>query len=117
MTGHDAILKLRRAGFAPACIWVDDQLHPYANDGTTVCLAPTDVPEMQDWRFCKGIPVLVSAESKDRLHRIAASVGEHASRVIANLVEIDNTQRDWLGRPKVAVTAITDTKGKFTWQK
>lgn len=117
MTGQDAILKLRRAGFAPTCIWVDDYIHPYAGEGTVVCLHPNDIPEMQDWRFCKGIPVLASSSDKDRLARIAAAAGEYASRVIASLTETDSAQRDWLGRTKVNVAAITDTKKEFMWPK
>lgn len=115
MTGHDAILKLRRSGLAPAAVWVDDYTHPYAENGT-VCLSPADVPEQQDWRFAVGLPVLVASHHPERLRRIAESVGEYASRVICNL--LTNTERrDWQGRPDVSVIAITDTKQELTWQK
>lgn len=116
MTGHDAILKLRRAGLAPAAVWVDDYIHPYAENGT-VCLSPADVPEQQDWRFAVGLLVLVASHHPERLRRIAASVGEYASRVISSLIEIDPHRCDWIGRPAVNVAAITDTKQEFTWPK
>lgn len=115
MTGQDAILKLRRAGLAPACIWVDDYIHPFA-EGGTVCLSPADVPEQQDWRFVVGLPVLVASHHPERLRRIAASVGEYASRVICNLLT-NTDRRDWRGRPVVSVITITDTKQELTWPK
>lgn len=116
MTGQDAILKLRRAGLAPACIWVDDYIHPYA-EGGTVCLHPADVPEQQDWRFVVGLPVLIASHQPERLSRIAAAIGEYASRVISNLIHTDAQQRDWHGRPVVHVISIADTNKEFTWQK
>lgn len=116
MTGHDQILTLRRAGLAPAAVWVDDYMHPYVENGT-VCLSPADVPEQQDWRFAVGLLVLVASQHPERLRRIAASVGEYASRVISSLIEIDMQRRDWTGRPVVHVNAITDTKQELTWPK
>lgn len=115
MTGQDAILKLRRAGLAPACIWVDDYIHPYA-EGGTVCLQPADVPEQQDWRFTIGLPVIVVSESPERLRRLIAAIGEYASRVIGSVIVIDGPA-DWLGRPAVTVTHITDTKQELAWPK
>lgn len=116
MTGQDDILKLRRAGLAPACIWVDDYPHQYAGLHS-VCLRPSDTPEQQDWRFAIGLPVIVSSDSPERLQRLTTAIGEYASRVIGSVCAIDTNDTDWLGRPAVTVTHITDTKQELTWPK
>ena len=43
MTGQDAIIKVRRQGYAPELVRVEDRQVRYP-DASTVMLAPADVP-------------------------------------------------------------------------
>lgn len=116
MTGHDLIISLRRRGYAPACIHIDDWQHHATEDGDTVCLSPADVPEQQDWRFVVGLPVIVAGEDAGRVARIAAACAKYAKRVVASTHAVDRTRLDWQGRPAVSLISIQDTAGAFTWQ-
>lgn len=116
MTGHDLIISLRRRGFAPACIHVDDWQHRAIEDGDTVCLSPADVPEQQDWRFVVGLPVIVAGDDPARVARIAAACGKFAKRVVASTHKVDRTHLDWQGCPTVSLISIHDTAGALTWQ-
>ena len=58
MTGQDQILALRRSGRAPVTVWLTDE-RGAPHDGSTVYVAPDDVPELFDLRFLVGLTVLV----------------------------------------------------------
>lgn len=91
MTGHDALLKLRRAGLKPACVWVLDDDEPtslrMARDWHTepntvaqkffahIQLAQTDIPESLDFRPLVGLQVhLRCARGKARARRVFNSL-------------------------------------------
>ena len=114
MTGQEKILALRRTGRSPRTVWVDD-FPGNASDGTSVSLAPQDVPEQQDWRFLVGLTVLVSGTCEARLFRIAAACGAFAKRVIVN-VHGTEPARGQYGLPISPLLKITDTDGVLTWQ-
>lgn len=116
MTGQDAIISLRRQGFAPAFVRVDDWQHDATDDGVTVSLSPADVPERQDWRFVVGLPVLVAGEDAGRIERIVKACGAYAKRVIASTFAVRPDVVDYRGGPVKHIVRITDTAGAFTWQ-
>lgn len=110
MTGHEQILKLRRAGRSPRTVWVNDFLCAVFG-GNSVAMAAADVPEQQDWRFVVGLTVVVSSQSPERMARITAACGQFASRVIANLHGAQPTPYGM----SYPILQITDTAGVFTW--
>lgn len=109
MNGHEAIISMRRNGFKPAYVWLQDSgLIPtdYA-----VTLAKTDIPEALDLRFLVGVTVLAESQDKDRLQRIASACRQaKASRVIASLSRRVDAYR-------TETVEITDTDEVMTWQK
>lgn len=78
MTGHDALLKLRRSGLKPACVWVLDDDEPasaqIARDWHTepnafaqklfahIRLVAADVPEALDLRCVVGLQVHLTCD-------------------------------------------------------
>ena len=111
MTGHDAILKVRRQGYAPDLIRIEDQPVRYP-DAATVVMAQSDVPELQDWRFTVGLTVIVTSTDADRAARIAASCAAFAKRVITNTL---TTKPNHWGHPVAVVGRIDDTQGLMIW--
>lgn len=109
MNGHEAIWKLRRDGFKPAYVWLQDSgLIPtdYA-----VTLGQTDIPEALDLRFLVGTTVLAESPDKARLLRIATACQQaKALRVIASL------HRN-VDKYRTETVSITDTDEVMTWQK
>lgn len=109
MNGHEAIWKLRRDGFKPAYVWLQDSgLLPteYA-----VTLAQVDIPEALDLRFLVGTTVLAESKDKARLLRIATACRQaKALRVIASLHRKVDAYR-------TETIEITDTDGVMTWPK
>lgn len=110
MTGHEHILALRRSGYRPACVWVDDMAHRWTDDGMTVSLSPSDTPELLDWRFLKGLTVVVAGTDAARVARIAQQCHAHAKRVLSTVFQ-------HAGGRMADVSALTDTEGVLTWQK
>lgn len=111
MTGQDAIIKVRRQGYAPELVRVEDRQVRYP-DASTVMLAPADVPELQDWRFTVGLTVIVTSFDAERAARIAASCSAFAKRVITNTL---TTKPNHWGHPVAVVGRIDDTQGLMTW--
>jgi hypothetical protein len=91
MTGHDALLKLRRAGRKPACVWVLDDDHPasaqiardwhlepnpYAGKVFAhIRLVDTDIPESLDFRPLIGLQVhMTCSRGPDRAKRVFDSL-------------------------------------------
>lgn len=87
MTGHEHILKMRRAGMAPACVWVMDDDTPYTVKVAAdwheqpnafaeklfahVRLIETDIPEALDLRFLVGLAVFFQCDrGVDRAKRV-----------------------------------------------
>ena len=112
MTGHEQILAMRRAGQSPRTVWIDDFASTL--DGSTVSLAPSDVPEQQDWRFLVGLTALVAAHDEARMVRIAAACKTFARRVIASLHSAEPVT-DAYGRRSFPILKITDTDEVLTW--
>lgn len=108
MNGHDAIINLRRNGFKPAFVWLQDALH--APTDNTVSLSPTDNPEALDLRFLVGTTVLAESANRERLGAmLKACMSAKAKRVITNLHQRDGYHFE--------VIETTDTDGVTTWQK
>lgn len=114
MTGHEAILKLRRSGKAPIGVWVDDFPAKHVSDGRSVSLAPGDVPELLDWRFVARLTVHVSGDDLERVRRIAAACGQYARRVVASVFA---PALDWRGERCMRVVQVLDSEGVFTWPR
>lgn len=108
MNGHEKILNMRRGGFKPAFVWLQDALH--APTDYAVTLAPTDNPESLDLRFLVGTTVMAESSSRERLGAmLKACMAAKAKRVITNL-----HQRDGM---RFEVIETTDTDGVTAWQK
>lgn len=105
MTGQDQILVLRRGGRAPVTVWLTDE-RGAPLDGSTVYVAPDDVPELLDLRFLVGLTVLVDGDTDARVDRLTrACVAAKARRVVGNTFRGDRIVR------------ITDTDGALTWHQ
>ncbi len=109
MTGQEQIVALRRNGYRPACVWVNDYPNHLASS-LTVSLSPAETPELQDWRFTKGLTVIVSGEDEGRVRRIEAQCQAFAARVLGTVFH-------HTGGRMADVLALTDTEGVMTWQK
>lgn len=87
MTGHDALLKLRRAGMKPACVWVLDEDGPEAAQAARdwikepnafaeklfahIQLTAADIPEALDFRPLVGLRVhMVCERGEARARRV-----------------------------------------------
>lgn len=107
MNGQQPIIAMRRKGFKPAFVWLQDT--GLAPTEYTVTLAKTDIPEALDLRFLVGVTVLAESHDRRRLERITDACKQaKALRVIASLHD---------GAPWFDTTEITDTDGVMTWQK
>jgi hypothetical protein len=102
MTGHDAILSMRREGRKPAYVWITDheQVAPHF---LTVRIQPADVPEQMDLRFLIGLTALIEGSDPVRAERLATVCRQVAKRVITTVSH---------GR---TVDSITDTEGTMQW--
>lgn len=112
MTGHDKLIELRRRGYAVDIVRIS--LDDTAPSLGSVVVAPTDVPERQDWRFAYALTAMVSGQDKARLERVAHALKPIARRVITNLYRWP--VRDSRGHPSVQLIETTDTDGVLTWQ-
>lgn len=109
MNGHDAILAMRRSGFKPTYVWLQDS--GLAPTDLAVTLAKTDNPEALDLRFLVGVTVLAESENRDRLASMLRACQEaKAKRVITTL----HAKKDSY---TVEIIETTDTDGVATWQK
>lgn len=109
MRGLDNILSLRRSGFKPAYVWLQDA--DIAPTDLSVTLAKTDNPDALDLRCFVGVTVLAESDDRGRLGRmLRACQAASAKRVITNLhKKIDDFTSE--------IIEITDTDGVATWQK
>lgn len=108
MNGHESIINLRRSGFKPAFVWLQDALQ--APNDCAVTLSPTDNPEALDLRFLVGTTVLAESANRKRLGAmLKACMDAKAKRVITNLHQRDGVQFE--------VIETTDTDKVMTWQK
>ena len=83
MIGHQPLVKMRRAGYVPASLWViDDDWFPWDFDRlwpdrlkglnhACIRIERSDTPETLDLRFAVGMRVLVEAlRGDDRARRL-----------------------------------------------
>ncbi len=109
MNGADKVFQLRRAGFKPAYVWLQDS--GLAPTDMAITLSNTDIPEALDLRCLVGVTVLAESKNRERLGRmLRACMGAKAKRVIANL-------HQQTGEYCFEVIETTDTDGVATWQK
>lgn len=112
MNGQDNIVGLRLSGIAPQYVWVIDRDSEPLDD-MTVHLLPTDVPELQDWRFTHGLTVLVEGPNANRVERISKACVRFALRIITSVYQEGD---DGLAPRKFETTSIRDSEGHCTWQ-
>lgn len=113
MNGHRELLTMRRAGFKPAFVFVND--FPCKTDWAKWGEYPTvsthgDTPELEDFRFLVGVTAVVAGFDGARIARIAKACEAHAARVIA-------TTSQKLTPYHCDVVCVTDTKKTLTWPK
>lgn len=102
MTGHEALLQMRRAGRKPACVWIADsdepifkamaadwhkEPNPFAHKlFAHIQILETDVPEYLDLRCVIGLPVhLELTRDEKRAKRLFKAVTEALpSQVLAS---------------------------------
>jgi hypothetical protein len=111
MTGQDNIIKVRRKGYSPELVRIEDHAVRYP-DASTVVMTPVDVPELQDWRFTVGLTVIVTSFETERAARISASCAAFAKRVITNTLAMKPNH--W-GHHVAMVDRIEDTQGLMKW--
>ena len=104
MTGQDQILVLRRGGRAPVTVWLTDE-RGAPLDGSTVYVAPDDVPELLDLRFLVGLTVLVDGDTDARVDRLTRACVAAKARRGGQHLRGDRIVR------------ITDTDGALTWHQ
>jgi hypothetical protein len=112
MNGQQKILDLRRQGYTVDLVRIE--LADIAPSLGTVVMTDADTPELQDWRFCYGLMVMVSGIDSTRIARVADALKPIAKRVITNLYRwpIRNNR----GHLTLELLQITDTEGLLTWQ-
>lgn len=113
MNGHRDLIAMRRAGFKPAFVFVND--FPCQTDWAKWGDHPTvsvdgDTPELEDFRFLVGVTAIVAGFDAERVQRIAQSCQAHAKRVVASVSTQINAFR-------VEVLRVTDTEEVLTWPK
>jgi len=91
MTGHEPLLKMRRAGKKPACVWVTDEDSSYAIKAAAdwhlmpnpfteklfahIHIKESDVPEALDFRCLVGLTVHMECErGSDRAQRLFKAI-------------------------------------------
>lgn len=109
MNGQQTILKMRRNGFKPAYVWLQDS--GLAPTDYAVTLAKTDNPAALDLRFLVGTTVLAESDNRDRLGAmLKACMAAKAHRVVTNLHQkIDAWHFE--------VLETNDTDEVLTWRK
>lgn len=118
MRGHEAILQLRRRGFAPRLVSVEtegpairfDRFFPAIDDGYAMLqIEPHEPVHRVDLRCLLGLVVVVSGCNAERVAAVcAACTAAGAERVIGNTTEPAPGAR-------FAVVSVTDTEGVFAW--
>lgn len=113
MTGHRELITMRRAGYKPAFVFVND--FPCKTDWAKFGDHPTvsvdgDTPELQDFRFLVGVTAIVAGFDPDRVKRITDACMTHAKRVVACVSTQINAFRG-------EVSSVTDTDEVMTWPK
>jgi hypothetical protein len=109
VNGQQEILKMRRNGFKPAYVWLQDS--GLAPTDYAVTLAKTDNPATLDLRFLVGTTVLAESDNRQRLSAmLKACMAAKAARVITNLHQKADA---W----HFEVLETTDTEGVMTWPK
>lgn len=108
MNGHEAILTMRRKGFKPAFVWLQDSgLVP---TDLAVTISKTENPESLDLRFLIGTTVIAESDNKQRLEAMTnAAKQAKALRVIAS-------QYQRIPGGRFEVVGVSDTQGDLTWQ-
>lgn len=93
MTGHEALLNMRRSGVKPACVWVIDadyklcidmsmdwhqEPNPYANKlFAHIRLRADEVPEALDFRCLVGMEVhLECRRGRERSQRLFKAISQ-----------------------------------------
>lgn len=113
MNGHRDLITMRRAGYKPAFVFVND--FPCHTDWAKLGDHPTvsvdgDTPELQDFRFLVGLTAIVAGFDADRVKRIASACQAHAKRVVASVSTQINQYRS-------EISSVTDTEDLLTWPK
>lgn len=113
MNGHRELIAMRRAGYKPAFVFVND--FPCQTDWAkwgdhpTVC-TDGDTPELEDFRFLVGVTAIVAGFDAARVDRITKACQAHAKRVVASVSTRLNDFR-------MEVSSTTDTEEILTWPK
>lgn len=111
MTGHEPLLALRRKGYVPAAVWVDDtdsalvwsaardwhvQPNPYSGSlYAEIVLRADDMPETMDFRCLVGLRVFAgSARSEERAARLFEAVKAANPAVVVSTLN-GETQVHW----------------------
>lgn len=89
MTGQENIIAMRKAGKAPRCIFVNDwqtETNPLVTGRhDIVCLAETDVIQLQDWRFTVGLTVSCGSPSKVRAMALLEAIKAAGAAVVGSV--------------------------------
>lgn len=111
MNGQRDLINMRRAGFKPAFVFVNDFAcdTDWAKwgDHPTVSVAG-DTPELEDYRFLVGTTVILSGLDAARIARFSKVCEAHAKRVIATVSTQPTPAR-------CEVFSVADTEGTMTW--
>jgi len=108
MNGHQNIIGMRRNGFKPVYVWLQDS--GLAPGDFAVTLSATDNPATLDLRFLVGTTVLAEGSNRERLAAMLKAASEAgAKRVITNLHVREGFDFE--------IVETTDTDGVMTWRK
>jgi hypothetical protein len=117
MTGHEALIAMRKRGYVPRVVFIDTDPDPLAMERNwpdvnrshaCINVGPTDSLASLDLRCVVGLAVVVSGHSSERCRRLGKLCEDAgAKRVVVTIV-----RTTWRGdMPRSEVLACTDTAG------
>lgn len=118
MTGHEAIIAMRKQGVKPRFVWVDDvgaDTHwNWFNADPTVEIKADERLEMLDLRWAVGLDIRASINGTDRAKEVFYAFQRVSpKRVICTACELVETN----GRTEPEAVESMDTDGVIQWRK
>lgn len=96
MFGHEKLISMRKQGFTPISIFVDDSkvcsdwFNPgerygevWESESPHICILPEETLELLDLRFSVGLVVHIGASSERRAKELLAAFKEHADTIVS----------------------------------
>jgi len=118
MTGHDAIISMRKQGFRPDTVWINDtgadvNWHRFSST-PEVEIKPNEQLDFLDLRWAVGLNINASITGSERAKQVFEALKKASpKRVICTACELVETN----GRKWPEAVESWDTEGVIQWQK